>query len=349
MHRVGAGMVGAEAIHPGSLGSLGLEPLLESVYIALLEGTNGVADICRRLDLPDDVVRGALDRLSELALVRASAGSPRRLHAVSPHVGMGILIAQRRGELVAHQQRLEAAQAAAARFILDYDGRQPPGACEAEVKYLVGLDAIRDHLAVLNDQVAEELLTFAPGGPQKPENMQASRLLNQRLLGRGVQMRTVYLNSIRSDRPTMDHARALIEQGCEVRTVASLPNRMIIYDREFVMIASNAEDTAAGAVQVSSPGMVTALHSLFESVWQSAEPLEAPVHPAPGELTCQQAEALRFLALGHTDEAIAKRLGVSPRTARRITSSLMTHLGARSRFQAGVLAIRLGFLPARAE
>ncbi|WP_413754037.1 LuxR C-terminal-related transcriptional regulator [Streptomyces sp. R-74717] len=342
-------MVDTEAIHPGSLGSLGLEPLIESVYIALLDRTQGVADICRRLDLPEHVVRGALDRLSELALVRTSVESPHHLYAVSPHVGMEILIAQQRSELAKHQERLEAAQAAAAKFILDYDGRQPPGADGAEVKYLVGLDAIRDHLTVLNDQVAEELLTFAPGGPQKRENMQASRPLNQQLLRRGVQMRTVYLNSIRNDRPTMDHARWLTEQGCEVRTVPSLPNRMIIYDRKLAMIASNADDTAAGAVQVSSPGMVTALHSLFESMWQSAEQLEAPVHPAPGELTCQQAEALRLLALGHTDEAIAKRLAVSPRTARRITSSLMTHLGARSRFQAGVLAIQQGFLPSPTE
>ncbi|MEV5546765.1 helix-turn-helix transcriptional regulator [Streptomyces sp. NPDC052309] len=342
-------MADTGATSSGALGMLGLEPLVESVYIALLEGANSVAGICGRLDLPEHVVRGALDRLSELSLVRPSADSPHRLYAVSPHVGMEILIAQQRTEVAAQQQRLEAAQAAAARFILDYDGRQAPGGSEAEVKYLSGLDAIRDHLTVLNDQVAEELLTFAPGGPQKPENMRASRPLNQQLLGRGVQMRTIYLDSIRHDRPTMDHARWLTEQGCEVRTVPSLPNRMIIYDRKFVMIASNADDTAAGAVQVSSPGMVTALHSLFESVWRSAEPLDAPQHPAPGELTAQQAEALRLLALGHTDEAIAKRLGVSPRTARRIASSLMTHLGARSRFQAGVIAIRQGFLPSDAD
>ncbi|MER6450433.1 helix-turn-helix transcriptional regulator [Streptomyces venezuelae] len=335
--------------HPSSLSSLGLDPVIESVYVALLDRTQGVADICARLALPEHVVRSALDRLSELALVRASIESPHHLHAVSPHVGMEILIAEQRSELARHTQRLEAAQAAAARFILDYDGRQSGGTDGAEVKYLVGLDAIRDHLKILNGQVAEELLTFAPGGPQKPENMQASRPLNQQLLRRGVQMRTVYLNSIRNDRPTMEHAHWLTEQGCEVRTVPSLPNRMIIYDRKLAMIASDADDTGAGAVQVSSPGMVTALLTLFDSVWQAADQLEAPVQPAPGELTCQQAEALRLLALGLTDEAIATRLAVSPRTARRITSSLMTHLGARSRFQAGVLAIQQGFLPARVE
>jgi DNA-binding CsgD family transcriptional regulator len=331
------------------LNSLGLDPLAESVYRVMLHRPQGVADICLRLDLSEEAVRSALDRLSALALIRASTENPHQLHAVSPHVGMELLIAQQQAELAEQQQRLEASRAAAARFILDYDGDHESVPAEAGVTYLNGLDSIRDHLAMLNSKVSTELLTFAPGGPQTPENMRASRPLNQKLLERGVRMRTVYLDSIRSDRATVDHAHWLVEQGCHVRTVPSLPNRMIIYDREFAVIASNADDTSAGAVQLSSPGMITVLHALFESVWQSATPLEEPAHPDPGGLTRQQAEALRLLALGHTDEAIAKRLGVSPRTARRIASGLMTYLNARSRFQAGVFAVQKGFLSSPVE
>nr|WP_330343206.1 LuxR C-terminal-related transcriptional regulator [Streptomyces sp. NBC_00557] len=341
-------MVDREPERLGMLHTLGLDPVAESVYRAMLNRPRGVAEISRWLDLPEDDVRGALDRLSALALVRASTENPHQLHAVSPHLGMEILIAQQQAELAEQQRRLEASRAAAARFIVDYDvGRQAES--DADITHLRGLDAIRDRLAVLNSKVSRELLTFAPGGPQTPENMKASRPLNQQLLERGVRMRTLYLDSIRSDRATVDHARWLIEQGCQVRTVPSLPNRMIIYDRQFAVIASNADDTAAGAVQLSSPGMITVLHALFESVWQSAAPLEEPAHPRPGGLTRQQAEALRLLALGHTDEAIAKRLGVSPRTARRIASSLMTYLNARSRFQAGVIAVQKGFLDTPVE
>lgn len=56
---------------------------------------------------------------------------------------------------------------------------------------------------------------------------------------------------------------------------------------------------------------------------------------------------MRLLAEGHTDDAIGKRLGVSPRTARRIATDLMERLGARSRFEAGVRAVRQGWLPHR--
>ncbi|MFF7912187.1 hypothetical protein [Streptomyces sp. NPDC007914] len=42
---------------------------------------------------------------------------------------------------------------------------------------------------------------------------------------------------------------------------------------------------------------------------------------------------------------MAKRLGVSPRTARRIAADLMERLEARSRFEAGVHAVQDGWLP----
>jgi len=53
---------------------------------------------------------------------------------------------------------------------------------------------------------------------------------------------------------------------------------------------------------------------------------------------------LSLLATGLKDEAIARQLGVSLRTVHRRTSGLSESLGARTRFQAGVLAERRGLL-----
>lgn len=63
------------------------------------------------------------------------------------------------------------------------------------------------------------------------------------------------------------------------------------------------------------------------------------------ELTARELITLRLLAEGHTDAAIAKRLGLSGRTVRRIATGLMNRLGARSRFAAGVHAVQRGWLP----
>jgi DNA-binding NarL/FixJ family response regulator len=85
--------------------------------------------------------------------------------------------------------------------------------------------------------------------------------------------------------------------------------------------------------------------SLFELTWAGADPVAAAPGPRPGALNRQQQEAVRLLAQGATDESIANRLGVSTRTARRTTNSVLVHLNARSRFQAGVHAVQQGYLP----
>jgi DNA-binding NarL/FixJ family response regulator len=51
-----------------------------------------------------------------------------------------------------------------------------------------------------------------------------------------------------------------------------------------------------------------------------------------------------MLAAGAKDEQIARALGVSLRTVRRRVAALLADLGVRSRFQAGVEAMRRGWV-----
>lgn len=53
---------------------------------------------------------------------------------------------------------------------------------------------------------------------------------------------------------------------------------------------------------------------------------------------------LGMIAGGDTDEAAARKLGVSLRTVRRMMAHLMERLEAASRFQAGVNATKRGWL-----
>ncbi|MFJ4644290.1 LuxR C-terminal-related transcriptional regulator [Streptomyces bobili] len=329
------------------LTALGLDSVAETVYRAMLrEPAAGVTALAAEVGLSEDGVRDALDTLSELALVRPAAGDAGRLRAVSPDIGMEILMARQQAQLTAQQQRLEASRAAAAQLISEY-AELRPDTSHPGVEQLVGLDQIRDRLALLTREVTEEFLAFAPGGPQTAENMAASRPLNEDLLGRGVRMRTIYLDSVRTNRPTVEHATWLAGLGGLVRTVPSLPTRMIIMDRRIAMIPVSGDDSAAGAVLLTGHGTLTALCALFETTWDGAQPLGEVAPTDPHGLTGQQATTLRLLAEGHTDETIAKRLGVSHRTARRIASELMDRLNARSRFEAGVRAVQQGWLPPR--
>jgi DNA-binding NarL/FixJ family response regulator len=100
---------------------------------------------------------------------------------------------------------------------------------------------------------------------------------------------------------------------------------------------------------VENPGTLALIIALFESVWQSAQPFGTRPEREPEQLSAHQAEVLRLMAQGLTDDAIAHHLGVSTRTVRRTVSGLLTQLDARSRFQAGVQAVRLGYLPSNLD
>ncbi|MFR9799989.1 helix-turn-helix domain-containing protein [Streptomyces sp. MS06] len=327
------------------LDALGLDTVTDAVYrMMLTHPDDGVTDLCDRLGLTEQALYTALTRLSEMALVRRASGDSQRMHAVRPHLAMEILLARKQAEVAAQQQQLEESRAAAVRLISEFAG-QGSGSPMDDVEHLQGLDHIRDHLSVMNSTVEAELMTFAPGGPQTPENMRSSRPLTEKLLGRGIVVRTIYLDSIRNDPATVAHAEWLVSAGVQVRTVPTLPNRMIIADKLSAVIATDSDDTAEGAIVVRTPGVLTTLCSLFETTWQRSEPLHSSAQaPLGNDLTPQKQEALQLLAQGATDETVAKRLGVSPRTARRISTALMAHLGARSRFQAGVHAVRRGLV-----
>ncbi|MBD0710401.1 MULTISPECIES: helix-turn-helix domain-containing protein [unclassified Streptomyces] len=326
---------------------LGLDKVSETVYRAMLaHPQDGVSALGVRLALPEQQIRQALDTLSELALLRPSADRAGELRAVSPEIGMDLLMARQQAELAAQQLRVEASRAAAAQLISEYVGHRPAGN-HPGVEQLTGLDQIRDRLAVLTREVGEEVMTFAPDGGQKPENIEAAKPLDLDLLGRGIRMRTVYLDSVRNSPHTVEYVTWLASHGGQVRTVPALPTRMIVVDRATAVIPVHSDDTAAGAVVLTGQGMLTALCALFDTVWADAEPLGAAARSDEHGLTAQERTALTLLAAGHTDETIAKHLGVSPRTARRIATDLMERLDARSRFQAGVRAAQAGWLASR--
>ncbi|MFC9329499.1 LuxR C-terminal-related transcriptional regulator [Kitasatospora sp. NPDC057015] len=327
------------------LSALGLDTTTEALYRAMLaRPQDGVAALASALGQSEDDIRAGLDTLSELALARPSYEQNGQLRAVSPDIGMEVLMARQQAELAAQQHRVEASRAAAAQLISEYADLRP-AAAHAGVEHLVGLDRIRERLSRLTRDIRAEVMSFSPDGAQSTESMEASRPLDLHLLQRGIRMRTLYLDSVRHNAPTVAYADWLAEHGGEVRTTVTLPTRMIIIDRTSAVIPVSSDDTAAGAVILTGHGTLSALCALFESTWTTARPLGSTPPRDTNGLTPQEQTVIRLLADGHTDEAIAKRLGVSPRTARRTATDLIERLNARSRFQAGVNATRAGWLP----
>lgn len=77
----------------------------------------------------------------------------------------------------------------------------------------------------------------------------------------------------------------------------------------------------------------------FSSLLASAAPGSSADDP-----TTHERRLAALLARGTTDAAVARKLGWSQRTFQRNLKSIMTKVGARSRFQAGYLVARAGWL-----
>lgn len=322
----------------------GLGAQADAVYRVMLRDPGaGVVEIGQQLGWQADDVRRALDELSRLSLVRPSWEVPGRFHAVAPQVGLAALLLQQEAELRARQDQLTASRIALEHVIEEYTEVQRRQHY-AGAEQLVGIDSIRNRIETLAHETTSEIMGFAPDGAQTEENMAASKPIDSAILGRGVRMRTIYLDSITKDSVSMSYAQWLIQQGAAVCTMPTLPLRMIIYDRSMALLPMDPDSSAAGAVLLSGPGVVTALCELFERTWEQATSLGSASPPTAEGLTPQERAVLNLLAQGNTDEAVARKLGVSVRTGRRIMANLTTRLGAQSRFQAGVKAAMRGWL-----
>lgn len=285
----------------------------------------------------------ALQELTRLELLASDGTDSGQLYVVNPKAALDTLLAFQQAEIAERNRTLARSQAAAEMLLAQY-AAQHGGEEEPEVEHLRGAEAVRARMTDLVPTMHKESLAFVPGGAQAPEVLAASEVTSAEPLARGVRMRSVYLDSIRNAPGTLEHAQWLTERGAEVRTVPALPMRLWIKDQELAMVPIDPADSAAGAVLLRQPGAVAAFLALFEGVWASAVPFgEAPRRSLedPGS---QPRELLRLLAQGYTDEAAARRLGISLRSERRLISELMEKLDAQSRFQLGQRAVENGYI-----
>ncbi|MBD3139221.1 helix-turn-helix transcriptional regulator [Microbispora bryophytorum] len=324
------------------LQGFGLDAISESVYLTVLaEPDSTVADLGLRLDLNEDDVRAALDCLQGLSLLRPSRESPGALCPVSPEIALEALVKHQEAELVRQQNQIAESRAVIAVLAAEYAiTRHASGDV---LERLADIDAVRERSVQLARDARHEFLSLMPIGAQSAESMTASRSADRQMLERGVDVRALCLDTIDRDPATSGYARRLTRLGARVRTVPVLPIRMIIVDREVAMVPVDSEHTALGAVLVRGAGMVVAMRTLFDLLWERGRDFGAPRARDRHGLTGQERELLRFLYEGHTDEVVARKLGISTRTCRRITADLMNRLGARSRFQAGAQAAERGW------
>ncbi|MEV7237424.1 LuxR C-terminal-related transcriptional regulator [Streptomyces sp. NPDC051020] len=199
----------------------------------------------------------------------------------------------------------------------------------------------------MSSRCRDELLLVLPSGA-RPCAFPAARTAALDLLDRGVRARLIYQHAIRGDLVTKSLVRELTQRGAEVRTCAELIDPLVAYDGEILVLphspASSPGTGMTAATVVRNPAMVSFACAAFENLWNSATPLIPDTKDTACNIDDLKKSIVRLMAMGHKDEMVARRLGISVRTCRRHIAEIMDELNATSRFQAGVHLTRAGLV-----
>ena len=140
-----------------------------------------------------------------------------------------------------------------------------------------------------------------------------------------------------------DELRARAAHGEEIRVAAEVPTRLEVLGDSGVVLDARTEDGDPARLVVRHP-QITALAELaFAGLWERALPIPG-LEAHRDRRARERSLLLEQLAAGAKDEQISRVLGWGLRTVRRRVAELMEELGVETRFQAGMEAVRRGWL-----
>ncbi|MGW3400164.1 hypothetical protein [Streptomyces zhihengii] len=181
-----------------------------------------------------------------------------------------------------------------------------------------------------------ELLTAQPGGPRTRELLQIALRRDSQALARGVKVRTLYLDNVRTDPVTREWCTEMTRLGAQYRTISSPFQRCIIIDRRHAFIDDYVQDGPANAAwYVQDEAMVAWIAAVFDGTWARAEPWHGDVRVAGlgvgvgagPRTTRQQREILRDVCHGVSQAKTAARLQWSVRRVAKALEELRAMFG----------------------
>jgi hypothetical protein len=162
------------------------------------------------------------------------------------------------------------------------------------------------------------------------------------LIRSGRRSRAIYQVDVLQHAPEIIRRRA--EAGEHVRILAEVPTRLAILGSSAALISERFGVMDGRRLVLRHHSMVAALTLMFEGLWEKAMAVPGLDGQRSDDGAGGQRLLLSQLTGGAKDEQIARALGVSVRTVRRRVADLLAELGAGSRFQAGVEAVRRGWV-----
>jgi DNA-binding CsgD family transcriptional regulator len=318
-----------------------LDDVAETVYRAMLRNPDlDVEGLARHLELADQQVTAAVERLTGVGLVAASTTTPSGIAPAPPATTLTAMLHTALEEMETQRARLDAVRAALAGFAADHMVGQSRSWSSMPVELLSAEEsfaAVEDlQRGTVGDIVScHQAIHIDVDAPTYVE-------LLEHQLRAGRRMRGLYPADVMEDERRIAYVHKWAVAGEQVRlSLQPLPT-LAVFGTEVAMVsASEPDEPGAGRILVRAPALVSLVTLLFEQYWERSLPLGVS---DDGQAADDRHRILELLVAGTKDESIARQLGLSLRTVRRRVAELMDELGARTRFQAGVEAARRGLL-----
>lgn len=320
------------------LDGLGLTGDQEAVYVTLVDVSSATLDeLAARF--PDIAVGHALADLERAGLVSRLAGSPDTdvaYTAAPPDVALELLARAR-------EQELARARLSVSRLSARYRQARVSAQPHEAIEVVTTREGTARRWEQLQRSAREQVRCFDRPpylSPPRPANP-----VEAEMLAAGVAYRAVYHPAGFAEAGRPAALRTMIAAGEQARVTENVPVKLFIADDQLGLIPLEVGGSAEATLVIRASSMLDTFIALFELVWDRAIPIHAdgelPPESGPGE---DEAALLGLLAAGLTDAAIARHLGTHPRTVQRRVRELLDRLGAGTRFQAGLQAVRRGWL-----
>jgi predicted transcriptional regulator len=323
--------------------TVGIPEVEARVYEALISRGQSTADVLSsRVNMTAARTTRALANLIQRGLVTRAPGRPARYSAVEPSLAGSVLITKREHELRLLQQHLNKLDEA-------FHAEKSSNRLAEDVEVIKGAPKIWRTFVRVQRRAQREVRAFdkppyfvAAGehGDDGP-NLEERRSLAARTVG----YRVVYDQESVAIPGRLENIWEGIKRGERAKVGTSLPVKLVMSD-DSLAILSSATDYHNGIAYLIHPSsLLDMTAALFEAVWAGAVPLNRTGSVGgQASMSPRDRQLLGLLASGATDEVIARTFGWSIRTVQRHVHELMQQVGARTRFQIGMEAVRRGWL-----
>ncbi|MFF8783900.1 LuxR C-terminal-related transcriptional regulator [Streptomyces sp. NPDC015125] len=161
---------------------------------------------------------------------------------------------------------------------------------------------------------------------------------------RGVTTRCICAESMVNLPGGQSYLQELQAAGAEIRVAPLLPFRLMLVDRMFAYVSFVDCHGENSTLEIRSPETCRFVHRVFDYCWVTRTSSKACETADAIDVSDREIIILRLLANGMKDVAMARSLGISTRTLRRVITDLMGKLGVSSRFQLGARAAECSLL-----